>query len=214
MKIATISDTHGKHRRVWPGDLPDDVDVLVHCGDITVYGELEIVRDFNTWLGLFTDIPHKIVIPGNHDFCFEKYFQVSCEHVTNATVLCDTETEIDGVKFYGSPWCPRYGDFAFYQDRGPDMRRKWMPLLEELVKPDVLLTHGPPHGILDMTRTGVNAGCEGLLDAVRIAKPALHVFGHIHEGYGEHFEGPTHFVNASMMDQNYRPKNPVRIVEL
>jgi len=214
MKIAATSDTHGKHRHIWPCDLPDDVDVLVHCGDITTLGQLDIVRDFNEWLGLFSNIPHKIVIPGNHDFCFERYFSVSREHISNATLLCDSETEIDGVKFYGSPWTPTYYDWAFMADRGEPIRRRWMPLLEGLVKPDVLLTHGPPHGILDLTKRRVNAGCEDLLEAVRLAEPTLHIFGHIHESYGEEFDGPTHFVNASMMDEGYRAKNPVQIIEL
>jgi len=31
---------------------------------------------------------------------------------------------------------------------------------------DVLITHGPPYGILDLTDEGVKAGCEELMKAV------------------------------------------------
>lgn len=48
---------------------------------------------------------------------------------------------------------------------------------------DIVITHGPPHGILDRTVEG-RAGCEALFAAVAHARPALHCFGHIHEGWG------------------------------
>ncbi|KAJ5920308.1 hypothetical protein N7516_011166 [Penicillium verrucosum] len=49
---------------------------------------------------------------------------------------------------------------------------------------DILLTHGPPVGILDQVPPDMNVGCEHLLRAARRAKPRLHLFGHIHEGWG------------------------------
>lgn len=45
------------------------------------------------------------------------------------------------------------------------------------------MTHGPPKGILDRCPGG-SVGCEHLLRPVRRAKPLMHCFGHIHEGYG------------------------------
>lgn len=47
-----------------------------------------------------------------------------------------------------------------------------------------MMTHGPPFGILDATRTGEKVGCVHLLRAARRCKPRLHCFGHIHEGWG------------------------------
>jgi hypothetical protein len=49
---------------------------------------------------------------------------------------------------------------------------------------DVVMTHGPPMGILDAVRSGDHVGCEHLLRAMRRCKPKLHCFGHIHEGWG------------------------------
>jgi hypothetical protein len=49
---------------------------------------------------------------------------------------------------------------------------------------DVMMTHGPPMGILDATHRGESVGCQHLLRAARRCKPRLHCFGHIHEGWG------------------------------
>ncbi|KAI9820803.1 MAG: hypothetical protein M1827_005174 [Pycnora praestabilis] len=52
---------------------------------------------------------------------------------------------------------------------------------------DILLTHGPPSILipsLSSTTSGLDVGCPHLARAVRRARPRLHVFGHIHEGYG------------------------------
>ncbi|RAL09814.1 uncharacterized protein BO97DRAFT_407360 [Aspergillus homomorphus CBS 101889] len=50
---------------------------------------------------------------------------------------------------------------------------------------DIVITHGPPYGILDqVVPNHVSVGCEHLYRAVKRARPRLHVFGHIHEGYG------------------------------
>lgn len=47
-----------------------------------------------------------------------------------------------------------------------------------------MMTHGPPMGMLDATRTEEHVGCQHLLRAARRCKPRLHCFGHIHEGWG------------------------------
>lgn len=49
---------------------------------------------------------------------------------------------------------------------------------------DIMLTHGPPLGILDTTYTGQPVGCEHLRQAVQRCRPRLHCFGHIHEAWG------------------------------
>lgn len=47
-----------------------------------------------------------------------------------------------------------------------------------------MMTHGPPRYILDRTEDDVAAGCEHLLRAVCRARPRLHCFGHVHNGWG------------------------------
>ena len=189
MKLIAIADTHGFHRSL---EIPDG-DILIHAGDLTRHGTLDDVREFNDFLGSLHH-PHKIVLAGNHDFCFEKEREVCEEILTNCIYLQDQETIIDGIKFYGSPWQPWFYDWAFNLQRGIEIRSKWDLIPEDT---DVLITHGPPHGIGDLTFQKEHAGCEDLLGIVVRIKPVFHIFGHIHEGYGITSKGTTTFINAS-----------------
>lgn len=87
----------------------------------------------------------------------------------------------------------------------------WAEIPEDL---DVLITHGPPFGILDRTTNGENAGCPHLLKAVQSRKPKIHFFGHIHEGYGMREKDGTVFVNASLCNENYDLVNQPVLFEL
>lgn len=195
MKLIAISDTHGEHKTL---EIPDG-DVLIHAGDLTRHGTLEDVREFNDFLDTLPH-PNKIVIAGNHDFCFENDRKACQEILTNCIYLQDQEVIIDGVKFYGSPWQPWFYDWAFNLERGPEIRAKWELIPEDT---DVLITHGPPYGIGDLTDQGDQAGCEDLLEVIEEIKPQLHIFGHIHEGYGISSKGNTTFINASSLNHHY-----------
>lgn len=189
MKIVCISDTHAKH---YLTQVPDG-DVLVHAGDLTRHGALNDVEEFDRWLGTLPH-RHKIVICGNHDFCFQEQPAAARARITNAIYLEDSGCEIDGLSFYGSPWQPWFGGWAFNLHRGEALAAVWSKIPEGV---DVLITHGPPEGILDMTTRGEATGCRDLLQRVHIIKPRLHVFGHIHEAAGRLDIDGTIFVNAS-----------------
>jgi predicted phosphodiesterase len=205
VRIVCISDTHAQHRNL----VVPDGDVLVHAGDFTRSGSEKDVRDFDAWLGALPH-RHKVIIAGNHDFCFE-YDPAARGWISNAHYLQDEGLTLDGVRFWGSPWQPRFFDWAFNLDRGAPLRRVWALIPSDT---DVLITHGPPFGILDTTSRGEPVGCEELLGAVRRVRPRLHVFGHIHEDHGEQTLGPTHFVNASCCNLRYRAEQPAIVVEL
>ncbi len=205
MRIVCISDTHDKHAAL---DIPDG-DVLVHAGDITGRGRREQIVAFDAWLG---GLPHrhKVVIAGNHDFGLERD-PSNRAWFAHATYLLDEEVTLDGVRFYGSPWQPRFFDWAFNLDRGAPLREVWAKIP---VGVDVLITHGPPYGILDRTARGEAVGCEELRAAVARVRPRLHVFGHIHEAYGQLELDGTRFVNASACDLSYAPVQPPIVVDL
>ena len=118
---------------------------------------------------------------------------------------------IDGVKFYGSPWQPWFYDWAFNLERGPEIRAKWDLIPEDT---DVLITHGPPYGIGDLTFQKDHAGCQDLLKAVERLKPRTHIFGHIHERYGINSIDGTTFINASSFNHNYHRFNEPVIFDL
>ena len=206
VRIVCVSDTHGLHRRM---TIPNG-DLLLHAGDLTNRGEPEQVEDFNEWLG-FLPHPHKIVIAGNHDLSFEDEPKRVVPLLTNAMYLQDSHVVVAGLTVYGSPWQPWFFKWAFNLQRGAEIKAKWDLIPTDT---DVLLTHGPPHGVGDRTTNGDAAGCVDLLQAVHRVKPKLHVFGHIHEGYGMRRTSETIFVNASSCTATYEPTHDPVVVDL
>ena len=189
MRVVLLSDTHGLHREI---SIPDG-DVLVHAGDFCSEGEAAEARLFGEFL---RGLPnrHQVAIAGNHDRCLEADPSLGPEIFAGCHYLPDSGVEIGGVTFWGPPWQPWFFDMAFNLERGAELREKW-DLIPAHV--DVLITHGPPHGVLDRTATGESVGCEELLAATRRTRPRLHVFGHIHQGHGWRRIGSTLHVNAS-----------------
>ena len=55
----------------------------------------------------------------------------------------------------------------------------------------------PPYGILDLTRKGVNVGCEELAKKIQELKIKLSLFGHVHEAQGEIVKDKTLFINTA-----------------
>lgn len=129
--------------------------------------------------------------------------------------LLDDSDTIDELKIWGSPWTPEFYDWHFMKKRGEELREVWRKIPEDT---DILVTHGPPFGILDKNAMGEPCGCEELAKAVERIKPKLHVFGHIHGGYGRMERtwadgSKTIFVNAAHMDEDYEPENePIRVI--
>jgi Icc-related predicted phosphoesterase len=206
MKIVCLSDTHAAHNRI---QVPDG-DILLHAGDVSRRGLEHEIIEFNEWLGTLPH-KHKIMIAGNHDFMFEKYPKPARKLITNAIYLEDEGIEIEGLSIWGSPITPWFYNWAFNRHRGAAIRKFWDMIP---AKTDILITHGPPLGILDQTDRGEAAGCEDLLEAVHRIKPKLHLFGHIHEGYGMKEIDGTTFINASIMDIEYRPVNKAVVFEI
>ncbi len=212
MKIICISDTHNCNENI---AVPDG-DILIHAGDSTTRGTPDEIEKFGAW---FSNLPHKykIFIAGNHDFFFEddgldpKVIEL---FFPNCIYLQDSFVEIEGLKIYGSPWQPRFYDWAFNLNRGAELAEKW-----KLIPPDtdILITHGPPFGILDEVPRKYfveNTGCEELRKVVETVKPKLHIFGHIHCGYGQTEQFGVKFVNASTCDEEYNPTQPPIIIEI
>lgn len=194
-------------------------DVLIHCGDFTGHGSFKEVKQFVHW---FASQPHtyKLFTAGNHDGAAQKRYDdvwALTEDLEDVHFLVDQAVTIEGVKFYGSPWTPRFFDWYYMKERGADIKAVWDLIPEDT---DVLITHGPPYGHGDLapayrTPNPKVAGCLDLLNRVRQVKPRFHFFGHIHAGYGQtdSDEFPrTTFVNASSCTERYVPSNPPQVV--
>lgn len=208
-KINLISDTHGKHDLITK-DLPGG-DIIIHAGDVSNVGKSNEIYDFLNW---FSTLPykHKVFIAGNHDFGFEIMNQIAPEYEElGVTYLMDRMVEIDGLKIYGSPWQPRFYDWAFNVNRGEAIAKKWEKIPENL---DILITHGPPFGILDDTIHGQRVGCEDLYMKVIKVKPKYHIFGHIHYGYGMKIMEDTTYINASSLGERYEYRNKPFLIHI
>lgn len=206
-RIVAISDTHEQHGQI---RVPEG-DILVCAGDITINGKPAAVAEFNAW---FAAQPHrhKLLIAGNHDFLFEKDSDYARSLISSSIIYLENSAcEIMGLKFWGSPVTPWFFDWAFNKQRGEEIRRFWDEIPSDT---DVLVTHGPPFGILDKNARGENTGCEELCRALERVRPRLHIFGHIHEGYGIAEQGEMTLINACQLDYKYRLVNEPLVVTL
>lgn len=201
MRLVLLSDTHGRHKKL---NIPDG-DVLVHCGDFSHRGSLAETEAFGRW---FAAQPHpfKVLVPGNHDAATENPVARNLLRSLGIEVLVDSGATIGGKRFYGSPWTPCFGDWAWMRNDA-HLSRYFDAIPSGL---DVLVTHGPPYGILDRNRAQEACGSTSLLNAVTTKPPRLHVFGHIHEARGMCQRGDTDFLNVSNLSPDYtRLHDPV-----
>lgn len=205
MRIVCISDTHTATVPIPDGD------ILLHAGDFTNVGAASDVIAFSNWM---QSLPHKhkIAIAGNHDFCFGspdhyRFTEDGRPHIQGFTYLEDESIVVEGLKIYGSPWQPKFCNWAFNLSSS-ELKDKWEEIPDDT---DILITHGPPHGVMDKCNNdGSRAGCKHLATRIRDLDLKLHLFGHIHEGYGR--QG-IH-VNASIMTLSYHPVNLPIVVDL
>lgn len=168
----------------------EDADVFIHTGDLTNHGSMEELCKVNEWLGKIKHrFKHMLVIAGNHDVHGNKGKIDLKAVLTNATVL-DHEMahgvlQEFGLQIYGSPWC------AWKPAKDPGGQGHLFDHIPEGVH--VLMTHGPPRQIFDTAgyqQCGQNVRCFhwgsslDLNDAIKRARPRVHLFGHLHEQRG------------------------------
>lgn len=217
MRITLISDTHTKHEELmWDKtDLPGG-DLLIHAGDLMNSGRIgRDITEFCTWFDELEQYHHKVFIAGNHDRMFEDLPEIAMQIVNsykNINYLQDDWVKVgddtEMAKIYGSPWQPWFYDWAFNLPKGgPGLMSKWEAIPEDT---DILITHGPPQDHLDVSGPPYNEphlGCALLREKVDEQPPKIHVFGHIHGGYGYKFHNGTHFFNASILNERYEYAN-------
>jgi Icc-related predicted phosphoesterase len=184
--------------------------VLIHAGDFTNRGSEAEIRAFNSFLKAQPH-KHKLVIAGNHDFLFETLPSRAREALPDATYLEDESIEIDGVRFYGTPWQPWFSGLAFNLQRGAALAEKWARIPEGT---DVLISHSPPAGILDANLEGQPIGCADLLTRVRVLRPKVHLFGHAHPSYGSVVTDGTTFVNAALCAEDQSPLRAPIVIDV
>lgn len=204
IRVILMSDIHNYQKDV---TVPDG-DIVCICGDLTSQGRIYELIMFKNW---YSSLPHqhKVVIAGNHDKGLDFNKEESIEALIGGTdihYLEDSGVELAGLKFFGTPWTPKFGFGWGFNGDADKMSRVANKL------PDgthVWMCHGPPKGILDTTFiSGEQVGCPSLLKAAEMKKPKVVAFGHIHEGYGSKDDGsPTLYLNVSICNFHYDPVN-------
>lgn len=183
MRIWHISDTHGYHNLL---SIPKYVDTVIHSGDASNYrdvirNEIEMYNFIQWYSGI--DIPNKIYVAGNHDSSIEAgRFNKQYFADKGIIYLQDDEVTIVGVKFYGSPYTPFFNDWCFMIQRHK-IAKKWNEIPQDT---NVLITHGAPKGILDLTENREHeleqCGDKSLLNRIgTLDKLKMVLFGHIHD---------------------------------
>ena len=197
MRICALSDTHGTYpiHECLEG-LSHYCDTLVHAGDFTggwvnrtnrQLIDITHRRSFHkfvqelVYVQKIYNFKNIIVVPGNHDQIVQleqrkckAYFADHGIHM-----LVDEGIVIDGVKFYGTPWTNEFFNWYYMM---PD-KRLMLPFEAIDKDTDVLISHGPPYGILDQDMNDEHLGSRSLLEVLgRNDHHISHcVFGHIHE---------------------------------
>jgi len=219
MKLWFISDTHCKHDGL---EIPD-VDAVIHCGDESTHGNAWMneseARKFFEWYSALP-IPTRIFVPGNHSTAIEQGLIRASDYPT-VTFLIHEQTEWNGLKIFGTPYTPMFFDWAYMKPRS-ELDAVWQSIPDDI---DILITHGPPKGIFDVTgdmRTGepVHVGSKSLTQHVeQRIKPKIHAFGHIHDergisNFGSITRGETQFINCACCNLSGQLKHHGRIVEI
>jgi len=224
--ITVISDTHGLHERL---NVPTKGDIIIHAGDCTSMGTEKQIKSFLEWYGGL-DYKEAILIPGNHDWGFEKnpekYKKMCKENVVLLLNNSEYITYKDKIKIWGSPVTPEFFNWAFNRSINPAYNHHsyntnpyigldWNLIPDDI---DILLTHAPPRDILDKVTMSTSCnfnqhvGCPILMQKIENMehKPKMHIFGHIHSQRGVIVDTsnkyPITYVNGSSLDDQYKPR--------
>jgi Icc-related predicted phosphoesterase len=221
MKITTISDTHCRLRNV---KVPTG-DLLIHSGDLTFRGDIEETSQELRELGrIAKNFKYGcVLVEGNHDWLGHKHPQLMDQMCIDngITLLRDSGVTVDGLNLWGSPYQPEFCNWAWNLPRGQALKDKWDQIPDNT---HVLITHGPPMGILDPVerfnrKTGLidieHVGCADLYNRIQeLPSLRLHVFGHLHLGYGHIEIKGVDYINASVCTENYKPTNPPQVISI
>lgn len=228
VRLVLMSDTHGSHECF---DVPVG-DVFLFAGDLSDTGTPAEIGSFASWVN---SLPHpvRVVIAGNHDVSmhgdyYEKNFRRyhgqrkldASKEIARLRSVCTllensettVPTPVGPLRVWGSPWSVEFCSWAFNL-RSDELLPTWGKIPEGV---DIVITHGPcrGHGATVMD-SGVDVGDPALLsELIARVKPAMHVSGHIHEGYSVSSEAGITFINASSVDYFYRPVNRAIVVDI
>jgi predicted phosphodiesterase len=208
VRVVAVSDLHGQLPTI------PSCDLLLLAGDLCPLADHADDAQRAYLEGPFADwLEHApadaiVGVAGNHDLIAER--EPALLAGLPWSYLLDAETEVAGLRIWGSPFAVTYGDWAFMESEAA-LERRFTAIPDGL---DLLLVHGPPFAVLDHAVRGVDTGSRALRRAVLRARPAVAVFGHIHEAHGEDRLGETRCLNVSLLDERYVVRHEPTVFEI
>lgn len=202
MKIWHISDTHCQEKGL---HIPPDVDMVIHSGDESNSPNIQNIQECRSFLEWYSHLPikYKILVAGNHSTAIANNWIVRDEIEAYDIIYLEHEyTEIEGIKIFGSPYTPTFGNWSFMKSR-QTINRLWDTVTDKV---DILILHGPPKGILDSSYNVdgelEKCGDRTLHKMIDQVKPTLVLFGHIHDSednlnYGTFIRNGITYSNGS-----------------
>lgn len=220
MKIVCVSDTHCQLDKI---KIPSG-DLLIHSGDLLSRGNLEeLKKEIVVLSKIVKNFDMHYFVAGNHDRIFENNPDAALElcKENGINVLMHEAVQYKGLNLFGSPYTPEFGRWAFNVPRGEKLKEKWSQIPDIT---NILITHGPPYGILDeipteylgyRTNPEKNVGCRDLKDRIgELKELKTHIFGHIHHSYGQKTVNDVKYINASICTEQYKPDNKPTVIEI
>lgn len=210
MRILHISDTHGFHKD-FPEDRFDDIDMVIHSGDCSNSPYLgESTLEISSFLDWYENIlvKYKILVAGNHDTAIARRLIKKEDMAMRGIAYLENESiQIKGLKIWGSPITPTFGNWSFMKARDKT-HEVWDTIP---IDTDIIIVHGPPKGIRDLSLDRQNnlemCGDKSLGKRVKIINPQLMCFGHIHnckeivnQGTSNYYGSRTLFSNGACVD--------------
>lgn len=215
-KIVAISDVH----EAWGKLVIPECDILISAGDYSFHGQPNVIKDFHEWLNK-QPAKNIISVQGNHETWVEENFEqakaIALEACPRVHFIDEGLVEIDrgpdgqAIKIWCSAITPFFCNWAWNR-HSYEISKHWFRIPQGI---DILVTHGPPYGILDLVPNGfVKVGCPKLMNRIQEVKPKVHIFGHIHYSYGQKEFNGTRFYNAANCNESYNCVNPITEIDL
>ena len=172
MKALIISDEKPKESLY---ELSKDCEIIILLGDL-----------FYDWIKELKNIDLPIIgVTGNHDY--DSHMNPVSENPLKkigATQLHLNTFEYKNIKFAGFSGDLSYifaeNNTPYWKGNNPDTLREELEKMRTLESADVLLTHFPSNGILDMPKFLGRKGLQAFRDYINRAKPKYHFHGHMH----------------------------------
>lgn len=230
MKVIIMGCIHEQHEQLnpWMIDNIDDTDYIIVTGDVANSSVASInynpMMNFLEWLNGW-NVP-SIFVPGNHDTSYQANMvdSIDMENLNNITPLIHESVTInvgdESYNVFGSPYTPAFGEGWAYNVKRNKLDKYWAEIPDNT---DIIITHGPPKGVRDLTDDSygsggkIQVGCKSLLNHVHRVKPIIHCFSHLHDEKDIYNHGisemwGTKFINCSIVDLRHSViNNPIKI---